>query len=356
MRFTLVEKQAIGNEPMFLTPIESERDIRLVHAYNWYSYVFDQSSAKEWVVEFLKKYDKSQLERFSKCNIDYVYSWIAAVARMDNRGSVLPQSTISKALSKIRELPCGNLVVQEPSGNSVQDKIRDKIGRVIADIETALDEFYLTDYTKFECDVDALLRDNDVKANQSFKIHSYFADLLSELEASKSDEELKEAYGHLSSKQMNTYIKTVQSIVDSCSKRMGIAKTIVKKPRRRKEKSPLQLVAKVKWCASYDQLNLKSLHPSKIVGASSVWLYNIKYKKLTCLRAIDSAGLTVRGSTVLNISNTSECKIVRKPEEVLPQVLNGGKVMLRNLLGNLKTKNIEPKGRIGSDTVILRVT
>jgi hypothetical protein len=48
-------------------------------------------------------------------------------------------------------------------------------------------------------------------------------------------------------------------------------------------------------------------------------------------------------------------KTARKPEEVLTSVTKGGKIILKNLLSTLKTKESALNGRINKDTLLLRV-
>jgi len=49
-------------------------------------------------------------------------------------------------------------------------------------------------------------------------------------------------------------------------------------------------------------------------------------------------------------------KKLRKPEVVLPEVLNGGKVILRNLLDGINSVPHWLNGRINKDTILLKVT
>ena len=53
---------------------------------------------------------------------------------------------------------------------------------------------------------------------------------------------------------------------------------------------------------------------------------------------------------------TSKSKTLRKPTETLQKVLSGGKVILRNLMTEIKTKESVAVGRTNSDTILLRIT
>ena len=47
-------------------------------------------------------------------------------------------------------------------------------------------------------------------------------------------------------------------------------------------------------------------------------------------------------------------KTLRKPEAVLKKVLEGGKIVLRKVMGEINSKPVELNGRINKDTILLR--
>lgn len=342
IKLNVIDKQALGNEPMFVKPIESETDLRLATAYNWYNYIYDPSQSKEWTASFLKRHGVP----FS-LNGATVPNWIGAVARMDERGIKLPDTLISRVIER-----CEGMASKEPKKESVSSTPRfflsSKASNLISLIDAALDMFYDSGYQQIK--LDGIVFDI-VRGPQAHIVHNYYKALRDELES----DDAKEYYDHLSSEQLKSYRAAVRSILKEIEPQLEMPVPKMRKPRKRKEKSPLKITAKVKWCQEFAPLNLKSCHPAEIVGAQSAWLYNTKYNKLTHLKAIGPSGLTIKGSTVLNIGDDSECRKIRKPDALIERVLSGGKVVLRNLLSELKTKPLEPTGRIGSDTVILRV-
>jgi len=106
----------------------------------------------------------------------------------------------------------------------------------------------------------------------------------------------------------------------------------------------------------FDELKLQSIPAKQIIGATQLWVYNTKYKKLGAYIAEDAGGFTVKGSCLLNYSESKSVqKAIRKPAEVLPEAMKAGKIVLRNLLGKLTTKESLLGGRINRDTILLRV-
>ena len=72
--------------------------------------------------------------------------------------------------------------------------------------------------------------------------------------------------------------------------------------------------------------------------------------------AEDAGGLSVKGSSIVNFSETKSIqKTLRKPEVMLPEVLKGGKVFLRNAIDSIKAVESKLTGRINADTILLRM-
>jgi hypothetical protein len=48
-------------------------------------------------------------------------------------------------------------------------------------------------------------------------------------------------------------------------------------------------------------------------------------------------------------------KTLRKPETILPEIIKGGKVYMRNAMSTINSVEMQMNGRINKDIVILRV-
>jgi hypothetical protein len=85
-------------------------------------------------------------------------------------------------------------------------------------------------------------------------------------------------------------------------------------------------------------------------------VYNTKYRTLGVYVCNNSHGFAVKGCTILNYdASESLCKKLRKPEDVLPKVLEAGKVALRKILPTVRSKEKKLTGRINGDTILLKV-
>ena len=106
----------------------------------------------------------------------------------------------------------------------------------------------------------------------------------------------------------------------------------------------------------FRSLNLKSVPTTSIVGANQLWVYNTKTRKLGVYNAEDAGGLSVKGSSIINFAEKKSVqKKLRKPEVMLPDVLNGGKVFLRNVIDSIRAVESPLTGRLNADTILLKV-
>jgi len=129
-----------------------------------------------------------------------------------------------------------------------------------------------------------------------------------------------------------------------------------RKTRKKKAPSVEKLVANVKYCARNDEFGIASVSPLGIVGAQEVWVFNIKTRKLGKYVAQDTAGLTIKGTTIKDFTTTSSvAKNLRKPKDQLKDFMSAGKVKLRKFLGEIKAVEIKMNGRLSKDVVILKI-
>jgi hypothetical protein len=113
----------------------------------------------------------------------------------------------------------------------------------------------------------------------------------------------------------------------------------------------------MKFMPEFKELKLTSVKPTDIVGCMALWVYNTKTRKLGVYHAEDIGGLSVKGSSILNfVENKSIQKKLRKPEQMIPEVLNGGKVFLRNVMESIRAVDSKLTGRVNVDTILLKVT
>ena len=114
--------------------------------------------------------------------------------------------------------------------------------------------------------------------------------------------------------------------------------------------------AKLKYKEKDEAFKIVSVRATDIIGANQLWVFNTKNKALIMYNAMGPAGLNIKGSSVTGFDEkTSMSKTLRKPENHLPKVADGGKVVLRRLLEGIKSKSKPANGRINAEMVLVRI-
>ena len=121
----------------------------------------------------------------------------------------------------------------------------------------------------------------------------------------------------------------------------------------------------MKYLKVDDKYKLASVSPTDVVGASELWVFNTKTRKLGkyVAKNIDpkgmgraGSGLSVKGTTIIGFDEKlSVQKTLRKPDEQLKEFKSAGKVKLRTLLEDIKTTDTKLNGRSNLETVLLKV-
>ena len=177
-------------------------------------------------------------------------------------------------------------------------------------------------------------------------------------------EQLKEGYSHTTKPQVKKAIEALEKIMDACDLIIETSKAN-RKTRKPKPKSADKLVAKLKFKKLDDKFNVVSINPTEIVGASELWVFNCKTRKLGkyVAKIIDplgagreGSGLSVKGTTITQFNEDESIqKTLRKPEEQLKEFKGAGKVKLRKFLEEIKTTDTKLNGRVNPDTILLRI-
>ena len=172
----------------------------------------------------------------------------------------------------------------------------------------------------------------------------------------QGDDQLREAYKHLPRKNVKKLIEFYDSIMAACEQ-IAAEQKVLKKPRAKKVKPAEQLVAKLKFCVKDDKLGIVSVPPAGIIGAQAVAVFNIKTRKIGYYIAKSSAGLAVKGTSLLDFTDKSTQKTLRKPAEQLKEFKeqNTQKRFETWFDKSVKTTEVALNGRFNEDTVILKV-
>jgi hypothetical protein len=238
---------------------------------------------------------------------------------------------------------------------NIQERIKEKSSECIGELEGLFDDLITS---KFKQDVTpyGMMTGMNIKDAQVRYIIDWAKTKRVEFDnvLNTTEKDVKEGYSNFSKPELKKVIAFFDQVILDCQKVSGdSAKT--RKPRKVKAKTPEQLVSKMKFMQDFKDLKLTSVKPTDVVGAMSLWVYNTKTRKLGVYHADDAGGLSVKGSSITNYSESKSVqKTVRKPDVVLPEILNGGKVFLRNAINNIRAVESNLTGRMNDDTILLR--
>ena len=242
---------------------------------------------------------------------------------------------------------------------SIQERVKEAAIKMTVEIEDAIESFQ-ADPEAFDPKAFKLLnllRGRQVKAAHARIIKDLYSRNYNELvEATTTkDEQLKEAYAHLSKVNLKKITLFYNEILSACDMLAQEAK-VNKKPRAKKPTDKSKIVAKMKYLKQDDKLKIVSINPQDIIGAKELWVFNVKTRKLGKYVTTEFSELNVKGTTITGFNeNTSVQKTLRKPEEQLKEFKAAGKVVLRKFLEDIKAVDIKLNGRINEDTVLLKV-
>jgi hypothetical protein len=239
---------------------------------------------------------------------------------------------------------------------TIQDRLNEKLSATIGELEGHFDDAVTNTKNTFK-PYDFLVAQNVAQA-QLGKLETAFDSTRAELEAAQAreDDQLVEGYKHFKAadyKRIYIWLDELQKAVEQYR---GVKKA-TKKARVKKSPTKEKLISKLKYLKQDPTTKLMSINPVDVVGASELWVYNTKTRKLgKYVPGTYKTGLSVKGTTILDFDeNKSVQKTLRKPEQQLAEFMKAGKVVLRTYLGGIKATETKLNGRINADVLLLRV-
>lgn len=333
--------------------LESQTEIAA--ALNWYSSNKDKKTAMKYLADFAKKNKiKGRLDTSKS------FTTTGFLCRIVSNGTKLSQNVIDHIQSEVRKLysleESNETVVEKVVPTvSIQDRVAEKVSEIIGELEGSIDDYILSEFKK-EPSAYGIMHDK-AKAMHAAKIIDWFKKVRLEYDEviNTDDPLLKEGYSNFSKNELKKLVAYCDSIITDAMKIADESKA-GRKPRKKKTKTPEQLVAKLQFLKSSDEYKLESQDPKQIIGATSLWVFNVKTRKLGVYHALDSQGFGVKGTSLTNFSEMKSIqKTLRKPEAILPDVVKGAKVFLRNAMENINSKASSLTGRLNGDTILVKI-
>lgn len=352
----IVNRKHLGDEPVFTAPLTQ---IDYINALNWYNYMCTNSEAKEYIVEYLKNLGKvAEAKKFKTIPDSLVPTTVAWICRMLSKGYKLPVDAKEYADTRIKE---SYKYIQETKEEdskptvSIQDRMKERAHDIIGEIEGMIDDYI---HENVEFSLYEWLQANSIPAAYATNIIAKLSPVLDELlEAYEGKcEQLKEGYRHYKKPDLKKLISFYNTLIEDAERYSSNTKK-VRTARKPRTVSVEKKIKNLKFQKEDATLKIVSVAPENVIGAMELWTYNTKYKVFTRFVAIDRGGLQIKGTSITNFDehNSISRSVGRKePTEFLKRILEGGKIVLRKVLDELKTE--KPLAyRINENTILLRV-
>lgn len=370
------DEKSVGSEPVWdpvraLEFTDEEFDHHMRISLRYYNYFYTTKELKKYLVEWARqqadvahKFDKATIDKFAKASDSLLPLTPCALAKAHKQGMPLHEKHVDYLVSSIKKV-VDNLVdeveVVDPTAPVVvKVTIQDRLNEILKthilhfeELEDALIEGKTVDPKAYD-----YLTGKNVPQGMLSRIAAVFEkrqDEMNEARAGK-DEQLNEGYAHYKAADYKRfdafYTKLIADLTSYSQVKKATKKVTVRKPPA-KEK----LVAKLKYLKEEKTLRLVSVNPVDIVGATELWVYNVKTRKLGKYVAESMGGaLTVKGTAIVGFSETASVqKTLRKPDVQLKEFLSAGKIQLRKFIEDIKATEIKLTGRINPDTILLKV-
>ena len=342
-----------GPEPDF-----TQKDVcGFVRALNWYSNIKSYKDSKTYTISYLKqnKYDLKVINKISTAT-EWDVKNLGYVLRMVSRGYQASLEQLSWIDSRITELSKPKPVVQivdvdkpvKPK-DSIQDKVYNQCTVFINEIEDKIDA---RDYS---LKVYEYLTTQACKSIHVKQIIEHFKPLSLEVKEAMlgEDEQLIEGYSNYTKTEIKKLSQFLQLIISDCNGFTSNSK-VTKTPRKKKIVPISKKVLKLNYKKEDPEYKIVSIKPESIIGCQNLWVFNTKTRKLGVYVASDESGLSVKGSTIENYNvELSITKTVRKPLDVIPNVIKGKKTVLKKIMSDINSVQTLLNGRINGDVVLL---
>jgi hypothetical protein len=357
----------LGDEPFFTTKLESsERTIALTRGFTWYNRFYGKKDAKELMCQFLEHHDRtSESKHIRKVDEKEFLMTLCWLARMNLRGLELNEYenlTLENEIARLNKLVNKPEVIvkdKEPSNRpNVQEIMREKAKDAAGELEAIFDEF-ITEGKVTQKTVDLVAKCNVMPQHIPLIVEIWkkkFNEFNEVIEGDDAD--LNEAYGYMGKVKLRNTLKFIEQVLSDLNSYISIKKAS-KAPRKRKAVPVEKIVSKLKYLKEFkdavNKIELISVHPTKLHGASEAWVYDTAKRKIHHYIADEySKSFTVKGNTILGFdNNTSEIKTLRKPGEQLKEIM-GSKPAARKYFKDIKAVATTPNGRFNENMIILK--
>jgi hypothetical protein len=368
------DTEYLGPEPMFaVQPDPDRRRVALMRSFTWYGRFYGKKDAKEFLAQYLDLRNRPQEAKIMrKIDERECINTLAWLARMELRGLELSETesdTLQNEIKRLLETINKPEIIEQsatgapdtPARPNIQEILKDKAREAGGELEGLFDEYITSGAGSKHTlrPIDEVAKKNVMPQHISL-LTDVWKKKLNEIEEvlKGTDSQLVQGYQHLTKTQLKNIVKFIELVINDLNSYISVKKA-AKAPRARKAVPVEKQVAKLKYLKTFkdtaSKLDLVSISPIKLHGASEAWVYDTAKRKLHHYIADDySKTFTVKGSTLLGFDTAqSEVKTLRKPSEQIKEVM-GSKPAARKYFKDIKAVSTTPNGRFNDQMIILK--
>ena len=368
------DTEYLGPEPMFaVQPDPDRRRVALMRSFTWYGRFYGKKDAKEFLSQYLDLRERPQEAKIMrKIDEKECINTLAWLARMELRGLELSETesdTLQNEIKRLLETIHKPQIIEQsatgapdtPARPNIQEILKDKAREAGGELEGLFDEYITSGAGSKHTlrPIDEVAKKNVMPQHISL-LTDVWKKKLNEIEEvlKGTDSQLVQGYNHLSKTQLKNIVKFIELVIGDLNSYISVKKA-AKAPRARKAVPVEKIVAKLKYLKTFkdtaSKLDLLSISPIKLHGASEAWVYDTAKRKLHHYIADDySKTFTVKGSTLLGFDTAqSEVKTLRKPAEQIKEVM-GSKPAALKYFKDINAVSTTPIGRFNDAMIILK--
>jgi hypothetical protein len=367
------DEKYTGPEPAWDTErardmTDEDFDHHLRRSFYYYNYYYNQKETKKYVVEWMKSvadFSKEEVRAFERAADRSIPMTVCSLVMAHRAGMPFRPRHIEFMTKMIltaigtaepEAAPVAVAAKTEVYRPTIQDRLNEKTSELIGELEGRYDDVFgnvKTDFKPYD-----FFTANSVAQSQLGKYQAVFQrhrDELARAQA-KADEQLVEGYRFLKTADYRRILSWLDALLAAIEQYRDVKRATKRVTRVKKAPAKDKLVARLKYAKENKELKLVSISPVDIVGATELWIFNAKTRKLGRYVAASYQTLTVKGTSILNFDDQkSVAKTLRKPADQLKEFAKAGKVALRTFIKDIRATEIRLNGRINEDTVLLKV-
>jgi len=338
-------------------PGEKLTNIKLAKAFNWYAYMADVEEAKEYLGAYLARKNMTELEtrlaEVPNTSFPLTAAWLARIEELgaDVAGhDDFIMNSVNNAVNRYARKVGDEESTDEQSVPKV--KRPPSAFTFIGNLENVIDRKEWT-YNVYES-----LKAAEFPTGSVNIIIDYYEPLLSEIKVAlaNTDTQVFEGYKGIKKTDLKDEQTWLEKLLADCSGYGSNERKMRKIVRKKKEKAPEKKLKHFAYRKEDIEYKAASVDPVMIIGATEVYLFNVKYRSITVLRG---ESLDVKGKSVVkhDEKNSFSKTCGRKSAEIVSTISAGGKVSISRALelANGKLWN-KAKNLVDENTLILRVT